>query len=299
MKVRTYPRGKTKKGGYPIYEVELLDLGKPEIAGGQLLYPCPFCFDEKKDKKLYYNTKDNIGFCHRCEIVIYGRGGKRIEKLEANQFTWINYIKSENGLYDISWAKNASLFPDAKQYLLNRKVSYDDAIINQYNIRAFEVYNNTGIVLPNNFPGQEFVDSFQVTFTRRNPKQHKYITYSSDKSIYFLFSKLDDESIILVEGIFDAIASYGCALLGKAMSKSQLKQLYQFIKKSKRLKNVFVVLDGEVERARKVATGVQVKKISSSVGVYYTDLPDHLDPEEAVAAGVFDECLNKSQRIFK
>ena len=299
MKVRTYPRGKTKKGGYPIFEVELLDLGKPEMAGGQLLYPCPFCFDAKGDKKLYYNTKDNIGFCHRCEIVIYGRGGKRIEKLEANQFTWINYVKSENGLYDISWAKNATSFPAAKQYLLNRKVPYGDDIIHQYNIRAFEIYNNTGIVLPNNIPSKDSVDSFQVTFTKRDPKQHKYITYSSDKSIYFLFSKLNDDYIVLVEGIFDAIASYGCAMLGKAMSKSQLKQLYQFIKLSKKLKNVFVVLDGDVEKARKVATGVKVKKISSSVGVYYTNLPDRLDPEEAVAAGIFDKCLNNSQRVFK
>ena len=48
----------------------------------------------------------------------------------------------------------------------------------------------------------------------------------------------------------------------------------------------------------RIKTGAQVLRINSGLKVYYTDLPDELDPEEAVEAGVFNKCLESSMRVF-
>ena len=295
---KIYSSGITRKGGYKYYILDLSDLGPPELTGNHLVYPCPWCFEEKHDKKLYYNPKNNLGFCQRCQIVVFAKDGRRPTKVQLAHFSWVNYFKEDDEMYDISLFPSADTFDESREYLSNRKGHYKSDVINQYNIRAFETDNNTAIILPDTYPDKNCVDSFQVTYVMRYSGQLKYVTYSSDKFIYYLNDRVGDSKLILVEGIFDSIASGGCAMLGKTLSKNQLKQLYNFVKVSDKLKEVFVVLDGEVPKERKIKTGAQVLRINSGLKVYYTDLPDELDPEEAVEAGVFNKCLESSMRVF-
>jgi hypothetical protein len=279
--------------------VELSDLGTPEKSANHLAYACPFCSGEKKDKKLYYDPAKHIGFCYRCESVIFIHGSRTVSKAILDQFSWVNYFKTEEHYYDISWSKPANFFRESRNYLENRKGNYGSDIVENYNIRAFETNDDICIILPNDYPERNLVDSFQTTFAQRKYGVPKYITYSSDKSLYFLKMRASDERIVLVEGVFDAIASGGCALLGKTLSNSQQQQFYNFLKLYGNLKEVFVCLDGDVPRDRKIKTGHQVLGVNSSLKVYYTDLPGSLDPEEAVYEGVFEECLNKSKKIFR
>jgi hypothetical protein len=299
MAIRIYSSGRTKKSGYRFFEVDLHDLGTPDKSANHLAYKCPWCSDGLKGKKLYYDTKKAIGFCYRCETVVFIHGSKAVSKSVIDEFSWINYFKTEEQYYDISWSQPADSNTVSLNYLLNRKVSYGSDIIDKYNIRAFEVGNSTCLILPNDYPERNLVDSFQTSLTERREGVPKYVTYSSDKSIYFLKMRSQDKKLILVEGVFDAIASNGCALLGKTLSTSQQRQFYNHIKNQNILKEVFICLDGEVAAERKIRTGHQVLGVNSSLKVYYVNLPDNLDPEEAVAEGVFEECLNKAKKVFR
>jgi hypothetical protein len=315
-RVRIYSSGRTKTG-YRYNVINISDLGQPEEAANQWVFDCPWCVptdtkSSKPGKKLYYDPKKHMGFCVRCNIAIFPYkepGSKKQEKLvDISQFSWFNYIQVGENL-DLSWTETALVSQEVKEYLQDRKGEYDLDTISKYNIRFFEgVRDETVIVLPNSQPGRLIVDSFQTTPVIRNPWQLKYMTYSHTKVIYFLNLYENAERIYLVEGIFDGIASGGCPLMGKTLSKSQSMQLYEFFKRAK-VKEVFIVLDGEVERERKIKTGSQVLRVNSGVKVYYTDLPMYyhevigemvgMDPEEAVAAKMFDECVqNNSYRVF-
>jgi len=317
-RVRIYGSGTTKKG-YHYNVVNLSDLGFPEESGTQWLFECPWCVpgdltNTKAKKKLFYNPKKSAGFCFRCNIVIFPHDlihdkHKQERKIDISQFSWFNYMQVGDHL-DISWTDTALVSNEVKEYLQDRKGEYDLETITKYNIRFFEgVKDEIVIVLPNNNPKRLLVDSFQTTPLYRNPWQHKYMTYSHTKVLYFLNFYKEAERIYLVEGIFDGIASNGCPMMGKTLSKSQLMQLYDFFKVAHNIKEVFVVLDGEVDKDRKIKTGTQVLRVNSGVKVYYTDLPyDYdeeskswvgIDPEDAMAKGIFDECVEKkSYRVF-
>jgi hypothetical protein len=68
-------------------------------------------------------------------------------------------------------------------------------------------------------------------------------------------------------------------------------------------------LDGEVKKPTKIKTCRQILSINSGLKVYYTDLPSYydekrrqtigLDPEQAYAAGILEERIEKfSYKVF-
>jgi hypothetical protein len=296
-RLRIYSSKKTRNG-YTVHEVDIATLGDHEVAGVHLRFNCPWCTEVRTDKKLYYNAVTGIGFCFRCEAVLVDKASlkKTRHKIhDFDQFSWFNFSKVGDYL-DISWAKTALISPEAKSYVLSREGNYDLDIISHYNLRYFEGSGDkTLLLLPNLFPETDRVDAFQTTVAwgYRNPLAPKYMTYPEDKSIFYLQQNIYRERVYFVEGIFDAIASHGCPILGKSFSKNQLKQLYMFFKAARNLKEIFLVLDGEVKKPTKVKTCRQILGINSSVKVYYTDLPGELDPEQCVNLGVFDECVEK------
>ena len=300
--VKVYRTGKTHSG-YKYFEVDINSLGNPEPLGSHFIYHCPWCTDDRQDKKLYYNYRTGVGFCFRCETVVISKFID-IRKVDINKFSWLNFLSS-NSYLDISWTETALLSPEVKIYLSKRKYFYENDTIEQFNLRYFRGTDNEIILLlPNNHPTKLSVDSFQTSIISGNRTGPKYVTYSDNKIIYFL-NQSRVSSILLVEGIFDAISIIkssneellACPLLGKSVSKSQQRQLYNFMKLG-HLKEVFVVLDGEVERHRKIKTCKQILSINSSLKLYYVDLPSELDPEESVAEGIFFNNLNQARRVL-
>lgn len=295
--VRTFKSGKTRSG-YSYYEILARDLPTGRISGSHIIHVCPWCGSEK----LYFNFKKGIGLCFHCETVAIDKDHSKPVSLV--DFSWINFL-SLSSLKDISWTTNALLSFDAKVYLSKRKCCYDNSTIQRFNLRTFAgVSGEKVLLLPNNHPFRLKVDSFQTTIIAGNSYGPKYVTYSDNKVIYYL-NKCNVKSIALVEGVFDAIAVttfsqhqvVACPLLGKSLSKSQERQLYRYLKGNS-LKEVFVILDGDVKRSRKIQTCHQIMSINSSIRTYYVDLPGELDPEESVAENVFDKSFQNAKRVI-
>jgi len=302
MKVIVYRSGKSRKG-HNLYEVDLNSLGDHKVSGNHFIFRCPWCTD-KESWKLYYNFKIGIGFCFRCESVIITKGALQ-SKSEVINLSWINFLKMEKYL-DISWTDPAIISNDVKVELSKRKYFYGLDAMQKFNLRYFYGVNDELVlVLPNSFPDKLQVDSFQTSILKGQIHGPKYVTYSQTKRIYYLDKLKKSMPLIITEGIFDSIAVsdslndevLACPILGKSLSSHQLKQLYQSLKQVKP-SEVIVSLDGDVNRQSKVKVCNQILNIDSSLKTYYIDLPDKLDPEEAVAAGVYKECLSRAQRVY-
>ena len=299
MDVRTFKSGRTHSG-YVFYEIDSSSLEKVKETANHFICKCPWCDAEK----LYFSFRRGVGFCFHCEVVVTNRG-QEPTKVILDTFSWLAFLHLES-FKDISWTDTALISHDAKIYLSKRKYDYDDETIQKFNFRYFTgVSDEVILLLPNSYPERLKVDSFQTTIIKGKNYGPKYLTYSDNKVLYFL-NRINDPSImIFVEGIFDAVSvSVGisdrvkaCSLLGKSFSKSQERQLYNYLKLRKP-KEVIVALDGEVTRHRKLQTCRQILSIDSSLKVYYVDLPDNLDPEEAVADGVFHKSLNNAKRVL-
>lgn len=308
--IRTYRKGKTHSG-YTYYEIDISSLGEYIVSNYHYRYKCPWCSsDVDKEKKLYFNFNTGIGFCFRCETVVVNRQ-QRSQPIKVNlfQFSWLNFL-DQNIYRDISWTETALISNEVKIYLSKRKYPYGNDIIQEFNFRWFKgVKNETVLLLPNNSPDRLHVDSFQTTVVagRNKGSGPKYTTYSDNKVLYFLDKSKNPKTILFVEGIFDAISVSDyigdrniavCPLLGKSLSKSQQHQFYNFLKNNNNPNEIMIILDGEVKDRDKIKLGRQLLAIDSSINVYFVNLPDKLDPEEAVGADMFDNSYNKAKRIL-
>lgn len=299
MDVRKFKSGRTHSG-YVYYEIDASSLEKVRETTNHFICKCPWCNAEK----LYFSFRRGVGFCFHCEVVVTSHGHEPT-KVILDTFSWLSFLHLES-YKDISWTDTALISHEAKIYLSKRKYDYDNEAIQKFNFRYFTgVDKEIILLLPNNYPERLKVDSFQTTIIKGNNYGPKYLTYSENKVLYFL-NKIDNPSmLIFVEGIFDAVSvSLGisdkvkaCSLLGKSFSKSQERQLYDYLKLHKP-KEVVVALDGEVTRHRKLQTCRQILSINSSLKVYYVDLPGELDPEEAMAENVFHKSLNNAKRLL-
>jgi hypothetical protein len=294
---------KKSQNYHKFYEIDINSLGEPEVTGSHYIYQCPWCSAERKDKKLYYNYKTGIGLCFRCETVIVSKHVD-VKKVDLTKFSWLNFLSS-NTYLDISWTDTALISNEVKIYLSKRKYFYDVDIIGKFNLRSFTGVNGeTVLLLPNNFPNTVSVDSFQTSVISGKNYGPKYLTYSDNKVIYFLDKIENPKTIVFVEGIFDAISVTNefkdkltaCCLLGKSISRSQQRQFYLYMK-SHDLKEVIVALDGDVNKERCIKTCRQLLSVNSSIKVYFTTLPNELDPEEAVCEGIFGNCLEQAKRV--
>lgn len=300
-------QGKTHSG-YVYYEVDTSSLGNYQVSGNHRIYQCPWCKVSSDSKKLYYHIHTGIGFCFRCETVIFDSKSKRNKAQLLNdlsKFSWLTFLNLET-YQDISWTESALLSNEVKIYLSKRKYFYENHIISDYNLRYFTGVNKeTVLVLPNDYPETLLVDSFQTSIVAGlMGNTPKYVTHSDTKVIYYLNRLKPSSTLVLVEGIFDAISVtdsikssvVACPMLGKSLSRSQQKQLYQYLKKHT-IKEVVLALDGDVDKVRKIKTCRQLLTVNSSLKIYYLSLPNELDPEEAVSERIFNDCLSKSKRI--
>ena len=298
-------QGKTHSG-YNYYEVDISGLGNYQVSGNHHIYQCPWCSSSKDTKKLYYHLPTGIGFCFRCETVVFDSRGKfDLKSVDLGKFSWLTFLNLDT-YQDISWTESALFSNEVKIYLSQRKYFYQNNIISEYNLRYFTGVNKeTVLVLPNDYPELLKVDSFQTSIiaglTGNTPK---YVTHSDSKVIYYLNRLKKNSTLVLVEGIFDSISVtdsskssvLACPMLGKSLSRSQQKQLYQYLKKHT-IKEVILSLDGDVDKVRKIKTCRQLLAVNSSLKVYYVSLPNELDPEEAVSEHIFEDYLNKAKRI--
>jgi DNA primase len=256
--------------------------------GKNYAFHCPFCNHHKH--KLEINLENGLWNCWVC----HKKGFSATKLLRSTKATTADlaicreneqYLKKRD--FDILEKKTPQLqLPDeyttfdklprnfitekAVKYLLNRN-------LNQYEILKYKIgfcqngkYANS-VVIPS-------YDSNGVLnyFVTKNLNTGRYTNHNFSKNqvIFDLFINWNYESVVLVEGMFDAFAVKHNAipLLGKLLSK----QVKEKLAKS-RVKKVYVCLDGD-----QTADSLRIVEYVQSIGreAYLVKLPEGKDPSE-------------------
>lgn len=210
---------------------EKLGPGKP--FGPELVLTCPFC---GKAEHFYFNLQKGLGHCFKCNF-------------SCNEFQLLNILGENNAIggqnrrvkteeagileVEIQLPKFTHFLPRdtklgklAERFLASRNIPLEDA--RKFHFGICEGWSGHG----QNFSGRLILPVYEsgrpVFFQARALKgqKPKYLNLKNSKKSHFLFNLPQSaERIILVEGIFDTIASGGTAMFGKGLSSVQLKKL--------------------------------------------------------------------------
>lgn len=195
---------------------------------GQQTYYCELCllYNEKKAKPtLIWNTKQNVGYCHRCKSTIWAK--RDIEQICAQYMDNHNPDKCIENYQTWSiknWTHPIEKDSEPYQYLVNRGINQD--LIIKYNIRYCSI-PYSGIVLPNGITDE--VNFFQIRDL--NPKaQLRYLNPSSLKPVYGEFIPKHSNIAVICEGVISCISTdsdqyNSYALYGKSPSDAQMLAL--------------------------------------------------------------------------
>ena len=268
-------------------------------------YYCPKC--NHYERKLQVNVVTHHFHCWICDFK--GRNLYQLfRKLKAskqefdNLSSFVKYVpkymeKSGTPESSVSlpsefipmWEKSPEVtFKHARKFLRGRDITDNDIL--RYNIG----YCNTGvfsnrIIIPsydefgkiNFFVGRDIFDGFA-----------KYRNSPTPKDIvgFELFINWD-EPIILVEGVFDAMAIKRNAipLFGTVILSKLKKKIIE-----KNVKTIYLSLD---EDALSKSLGILEDLMNSGIEVYNVDLTDK-DPSEVGFAGMVDLMENTEKMTF-
>tara|TARA_Y100001973_G_scaffold90620_1_gene138345 strand:- start:597 stop:1517 length:921 start_codon:yes stop_codon:yes gene_type:complete len=260
-----------------------------QMKNGESAFHCPFCNHHKK--KLQVNLETQKWHCWVCNT-----GGHKIgillRKINApkqiisevlkilGDYKGIQNEKEEKTEYDVSlpkcytplWKKSDDpLYKNAIHYLRQRNIGPIDILRYSIGYCSSNGYSNR-IIIPsydkdgklNYFIARDmFPDS---KFKYKNPPMSK------DTVCFEMFVNWD-EPIILVEGVFDAIAIRNNAipLLGKFPSKTLVMRIIE-----KKVKKVFIALDEDAKQ-----DAIRLSKFLNDYGIttYLLDMKDK-DPSE-------------------
>lgn len=164
----------------------------------------------------------------------------------------IKLITLPNGSIPITNPKDGNThYNRARDYLLER---HED-IMSWYNNWYWTPEMPERVIIPIKYSGQLAGWVARLTRTQKNKQEEKYIASTTDKLI-FGTEKFYDENrkfVVLVEGIFDAIAIDGIAIMGTDINDIQLN----IIKNSG--KHIVVLADRDAAGLNLIKTAIKNK----------------------------------------
>ena len=257
------------------------------------IYLCPYCEDVtgKRDTKgkLYYNTKKNTGWCHKCETVILGEktyslsdsARLLLSKLESRKQKILRKSYSLK-----NWTTPVSENELVFDYLKIRKISEKE--IRKFRLRACkDPYN--AVVMPNKDLGDLNTDFFQLRSIENGRAKYNN-PINSFKDIYGTSFLSNHETAILCEGIFSAISSSripnteSLCSYSKSITTLQLETL----KGIKSVKRYYLMYDGG--EFRSIVRNAK-KLLKTGREVWVSLLPINKDPNDLDTNSLID-CYN-------
>ena len=260
-----------------------------QMKNGEHAFHCPFCNHHKK--KLQVNFDTQKWHCWVCN-----KGGHKIgillRKLNApkqiisevlkilGDYRGISKDKEEKTEYNVSlpqcykplWKKSDDpLYKNAIHYLRQRNIGSVDILRYSIGYCSSNGYSNR-IIIPS-YDADGKLNYFIARDMFPNSKfKYKNPPMSKDTVCFELFINWN-EPIVLVEGVFDAIAVRNnvIPLLGKFPSKTLVKRLVE-----KKVKKIYVALD---EDARKDAVKLSKFLMDYGIETYLLNMKDK-DPSE-------------------
>ena len=275
-----------------------------EMKGGEHAFHCPFCNHHKK--KLQVNFETQKWHCWVCN-----QGGHKIgillRKINApkqiisevlkilGDYKGVKNEKDEKTEYNVSlpqcyqplWRKSEDpLYKNAIHYLKQRNIGPIDILRYSMGYCSSNGYSNRIIIPSYDADGKLNYFIARDMFPNSNFK-YKNPPMSKDTVCFEMFINWN-EPIVLVEGVFDAIAIRRNAipLLGKFPSKTLVMRLVE-----KKVKQVYVALD---EDARQDAIKLSKFLMDYGISTYLLNMKDK-DPSE-LGFTKFWELLNSTQQ---
>jgi 5S rRNA maturation endonuclease (ribonuclease M5) len=243
----------------------------------------PGCDDETDH--LSINIKKGVFHCWKCDW-----GGKIVNNKDV-----LNLLKTIKPIKVIKKPENSGSLINTKEfikltdlsdehqaikYLKNRGVTIDSCV------KLQGYYTQTGLLSGRIvFPVK--VNNTIVGWQGRTvfDKTPKYLTYGKKNLGVFSLKSLNkyENFIILFEGVFDIlkIPDYGIAILGKRISKEQIRIFTAFLN----VKTIFVMLDSDAKE--------DTLKICNTLSEYFNMIPiliDSGDPGDLTQTEILELC---------
>jgi len=296
-----------------MYNYELISLLEKvlyksyQMKNGEHSFHCPFCNHHKK--KLQVNLETQKWHCWVCN-----KGGHKIgillRKLNApkqvisevlkilGDYKGVKHEKEEVTEYNVSlpqqyiplWKKSEDLlYKNAMYYLRQRNIGSIDILRYSIGYCSSNGYANRIIIPSYDVDGK--LNYFIARDMFPNSKfKYKNPPMSKDTVCFEMFINWN-EPIIMVEGVFDAIAVRNnvIPLLGKFPSKTLVKRLVE-----KQVKQVYVALD---EDARQDAIKLSKFLMDYGIETYLLNMKDK-DPSELGFSKFWEIVKNTKQSTF-
>ena len=277
------------------------------MKNGEHAFHCPFCNHHKK--KLQVNCETQKWHCWVCNM-----GGHKIgillRKLNApkqiisevlkilGDYKGVSKEKDEKTEYNVSlpqcykplWEKSEDpLFRNAIHYLKQRGIEGIDILRYSMGYCTSNGYSNR-IIIPS-YDADGKLNYFIARDMFPNSKfKYKNPPMSKDTVCFEMFINWN-EPIVLVEGVFDAIAIRNNAipLLGKFPSKTLVMRLVE-----KQVKQVYVALDEDAKQ-----DAIKLSKFLMDYGIetYLLNMRDK-DPSELGFTKFWEIVKNTKQSTF-
>jgi len=278
-----------------------------QMKNGEHAFHCPFCNHHKK--KLQINTETQKWHCWVCN-----KGGYKIgillRKINApkniisevlkilGDYQGVSKEKEEITKYDVSlpqcykplWKPSEDpLYKNAIHYLKGRGIGPIDIVRYSIGFCSSNGYSNR-IIIPS-YDADGKLNYFMARDMFPNSKfKYKNPPMSKDTVGFEMFINWK-EPIVLVEGIFDAIAIRNNAipLFGKFPSKTLVMRLAE-----KQVKKVYVALDEDAKQ-----DAIKLSKFLMDYGIktYLLDMKDK-DPSELGFTKFWEIVQNTQQSTF-
>ena len=278
-----------------------------QMKNGEHAFHCPFCNHHKK--KLQINTETQKWHCWVCN-----KGGYKIgillRKINApktiisevlkilGDYQGVSKEKEEVTKYDVSlpqcykplWKPSEDpLYKNAIHYLKGRNIGSIDILRYSIGFCSSNGYSNR-IIIPS-YDADGKLNYFIARDMFPNSKfKYKNPPMSKDTVGFEMFINWK-EPIVLVEGIFDAIAIRNNAipLFGKFPSKTLVMRLAE-----KQVKKVYVALDEDAKQ-----DAIKLSKFLMDYGIktYLLDMKDK-DPSELGFTKFWEIVQNTQQSKF-
>jgi len=271
--------------------------------GKQEVYKCPLCPDrghKGRGYKLYLDPHKGQGYCFVCQLIYVFN---ECYDLGVETTKWKQRFKekeeAEKRFEVISWTRDVAALPPEHEctnyFTTKRCMVHPPVLLQQHNIRYTEAYAGYPgtLIFPNDVDQTGITNFFQYKVIDERYQLPKYLQICAPPLMWLdLHAKLSNK-IILVEGVFDALATFGVAMLGKALSEKQQKELREYCLSHQSLEKIIVAPDGEVENELSEKLCQAIKSLSNGVPVYFARLPEGKDPENVVAEGRFREIFEE------
>jgi DNA primase len=278
-----------------------------QMKNGEHAFHCPFCNHHKK--KLQVNLETQKWHCWVCN-----KGGHKIgillRKLNASKqiisevlkilgdYRGVSKDKEEITKYDVSlpqcyqplWKKSDDpIYKNAIHYLKGRGIGSIDILRYSIGFCSSNGYANR-IIIPS-YDADGKLNYFMARDMFPNSKfKYKNPPMSKDTVCFEMFVNWN-EPIILVEGVFDAIAIRNNAipLLGKFPSKTLVMRLVE-----KQVKKIYVALDEDAKQ-----DAIKLSKFLMDYGIktYLLNMRDK-DPSELGFKNFWEIVKNTKQSKF-